>query len=149
MRRRATGGRRKAGGGLRIPWARLVEAARRVRERAYAPYSKFAVGAALLADDGTVFVGANVENASFGLTVCAERNAVAAAIAAGRRRFRALALVAGRGKPAAPCGACRQVLHEFAPDLAIRMVSAQGKACDVRLAELLPLGFAHEDLRKT
>ncbi|MBI5499023.1 MAG: cytidine deaminase [Deltaproteobacteria bacterium] len=128
------------------PWSRLLAAARRARARAYAPYSRFAVGAALLADDGTIFAGANVENASFGLTICAERSAVVAAVSAGKRRFLALALVAGRGAPASPCGACRQVLHEFAPDLPIRMASADGRTRDVRLTELLPLGFAHEDL---
>jgi cytidine deaminase len=123
-----------------------VAAARAARRHAYAPYSRFAVGAALLADDGAVFVGANVENASLGLTVCAERNAVFGAVAAGRRRFAALALVAGRSDPAYPCGACRQVLHEFAPDLPIRLVSAAGRVRDVLLADLLPAGFAHGDL---
>lgn len=129
-------------------WRRLVAAARRVRARAYAPYSGFPVGAALLADDGAVFVGANVENSSFGLTICAERAAVVSAVAAGRRRFRALALVAGRGTPASPCGACRQVLHEFTPELPLRLVSADGRVRDVRLNELLPLGFGPKDLRR-
>ena len=129
-------------------WRRLVAAARRVRAYAYAPYSEFPVGAALLAEDGAVFVGANVENSSFGLTLCAERAAVVSAVAAGRRRFRALALVAGRGAPAFPCGACRQVLHEFAPELPIRLVSAEGRIRDVRLDELLPLGFGPRDLRR-
>ncbi|MBN1770694.1 MAG: cytidine deaminase [Deltaproteobacteria bacterium] len=129
-------------------WRRLVAAARRARARAYAPYSRFQVGAALLTDDGTVFVGANVENSSFGLTICAERAAVVSAVANGYRRFRALALVAGRGEPASPCGACRQVLHEFAPDLPIRLVSADGRTRDVRLGELLPLGFGHRDLKR-
>ncbi|MBI5490405.1 MAG: cytidine deaminase [Deltaproteobacteria bacterium] len=132
-----------------LPWPRLLAAARRARARAYAPYSRFAVGAALLADDGTIFAGTNVENASFGLTICAERSAVVAAVAAGRRRFLALALVAGRGEPASPCGACRQVLYEFAPDLPIRMASADGRTRDMRLSDLLPLGFAHKDLVRT
>jgi cytidine deaminase len=129
-----------------VPWRRLVAAARRARANAYAPYSRFAVGAALLTEDGTVFTGANVENASLGLTICAERSAVVAAVAAGRRRFRALALVAGRGEPASPCGACRQVLHEFAPGLPIRMVAADGRVRDTTLRELLPLGFGPADL---
>jgi cytidine deaminase len=101
-----------------------------------------------LARDGTIFTGANVENASFGLTICAERAAVVAAVTAGRREFRALALVAGRGEPASPCGACRQVLHEFAPDLPIRLASADGCTRDVLLCDLLPLGFAHGDLKR-
>jgi cytidine deaminase len=131
-----------------LPWARLVAAARHARTHAYAPYSGFAVGAALLARDGTIWAGANVENSSYGLTICAERSAVVSAVAAGRRHFKALALVAGRGEPASPCGACRQVLHEFAPALPIRMVSADGHVRDVTLAELLPFGFAHEDLER-
>jgi cytidine deaminase len=131
-----------------IPWSRLVAAARHARTHAYAPYSGFAVGAALLARDGTIWAGANVENSSYGLTICAERSAVVSAVAAGRRHFVALALVAGRGEPASPCGACRQVLHEFAPSLPIRMVSADGNARDVTLAELLPFGFAHEDIER-
>jgi cytidine deaminase len=130
------------------PWPRLVAAARHARTHAYAPYSGFAVGAALLAHDGTIWSGANVENSSYGLTICAERSAVVAAVAAGRRHFTALALVAGRGEPASPCGACRQVLHEFAPRLPIRMVSADGNVRDVTLAELLPFGFAHEDIER-
>ena len=129
-----------------LPWSRLLDAARRARSRAYAPYSQLAVGAALLAEDGTIFVGANVENASFGLTICAERSAVVSAVAAGQRKFRALALVAGRGEPATPCGACRHVLHEFSPNLPIRLASADGRTLDVRLSELLPMGFAHKDL---
>lgn len=149
--RQAGRGRTSARRASAIPettWRRLVAAARRARARAYAPYSRFQVGAALLTDDGTVFVGANVENSSFGLTICAERAAVVSAVANGYRRFRALALVAGRGEPASPCGACRQVLHEFAPDLPIRLVSADGRTRDVRLGELLPLGFGHRDLKR-
>lgn len=151
VRGKQTRGRRAGAAARAIPaatWRRLVAAARRARARAYAPYSRFHVGAALLADDGTVFVGANVENSSFGLTICAERTAVVSAVANGHRRFRALALVAGRGEPASPCGACRQVLHEFAPDLPLRLVSADGRVRDVRLGELLPLGFGHRDLKR-
>jgi cytidine deaminase len=96
-----------------MDWDELVKAAWQVRERAYAPYSKFAVGAALLAADGRVFVGCNVENLSYGLTNCAERVAVGAAIAAGARDFLAVAVVADTQVPVSPCGACRQVLSEF------------------------------------
>jgi len=131
-----------------LPWRRLVAAARRARANAYTPYSRFAVGAALFTADGTIVTGANVENSSYGLTICAERSALVSAVSAGHRRFRALALVAGRGTPASPCGACRQVLHEFAPDLPIRLVSTDGRTRDTSVRELLPLGFGHADLRR-
>lgn len=94
-------------------WDRLVEAAWQARESAYAPYSNFAVGAALLANDGRIFLGCNVENISYGLTNCAERVAIGAAVAAGVRQFLAVAVVADTGVPISPCGACRQVLAEF------------------------------------
>ncbi len=91
----------------------LISAAWEVRDRAYAPYSTFHVGAALLGDDGVIYRGCNVENLSFGLTICAERNAVCAAIAAGCRRFHALVVVADTREPVSPCGSCRQVMAEF------------------------------------
>jgi cytidine deaminase len=117
----------------------LVEAARAAQAHAWAPYSGFRVGAALEAEDGTIVGGCNVENASYGLTVCAERNAVAGAVARGLRRFTRIAVVSD-GEPVTPCGACRQVLAEFAPALA--GVSA-GSSTTLRwtLAELLPLPF--------
>src|SRR6266571_2326969 len=95
---------------------RLLRAAARVREQAYAPYSGYPVGAAVLAG-GRIFAACNLENSSYPLSVCAERNAVAMAVAAGKRRIDAVAIVGGRDRPAAPCGGCRQVLAEFcAPD---------------------------------
>jgi len=118
----------------------LVARARDVRERAYAPYSGFRVGAALLCDDGTVFVGSNVENASYGLTLCAERAAVVAAIAHGHRDFRAVAIVTEADKPVAPCGACRQVLVEFAPALTV-VSEAGGEREEWTLDRLLPAPF--------
>ena len=116
----------------------LVQAARAVRKNAHAPYSKFKVGAALRSANGKIFLGVNVENASLGLTVCAERNAIAAAVAAGEKKFTAIAIVTSIG--AAPCGACRQVLAEFAPALPITLVSAKG-ARRLTLRELLPEQF--------
>ena len=123
----------------------LVDAARAVQQRAYAPYSRFRVGCALEADDGRVFVACNVENASYGLTICAERAAVCVAVAAGARRFRRAVVVSDADPPAAPCGACRQVLSEFGGDLRVESVgSAQTVSWTV--AELLPAAFGKEQL---
>ena len=121
--------------------ADLIKKALAVRERAYAPYSKFLVGAALMTDDGQMFVGCNVENASYGLTICAERAVVFAAVAAGQRKLAYLALASVGG--VAPCGACRQVLAEFAPDLTIWLVDAKRpkKIVEGNLWDLLPGRF--------
>lgn len=119
---------------------RLLEEARRAMAAAYAPYSRFRVGAALLAHDGTVWTGCNVENASYGLTVCAERVAVFTAVAAGRTRFHSITLVTEAPQPVPPCGACLQVLAEFAPDLEV--TSAAGRARRTwTMGELLPERF--------
>ena|SRR5258708_897042 len=116
----------------------LVSAAREVREKAYAPYSRFQVGAALRTRSGRIFCGCNVENLSFGLTVCAERAAVFAAVAAGEMDFEAIAVVADSVEPVTPCGACRQVLVEFSGDLAICSENLQGQRFESTIAELLP-----------
>jgi cytidine deaminase len=123
----------------------LLAAARAVQAQAYAPYSKYRVGAALEAEDGSVFVGCNVENASYGLTNCAERVAVGAAVSSGRRRFRRIVVVSDSDPPAPPCGACRQVLLEFGPDLIVESV---GPARSLRwvLRDLIPASFGPEQL---
>jgi cytidine deaminase len=116
----------------------LIAAAREVREKAYAPYSKFAVGAALRTKGGRVFSGCNVENLSFGLTSCAERNAVFAAVAAGEKEFEAVAIVADSKEPVTPCGACRQVLAEFGLELEVCSSNLEGATYTATLRELLP-----------
>ena len=124
----------------------LLTAARKAQAEAYAPYSDFKVGAALEAMDGTVFIGCNVENASYGLTICAERAAICAAVSAGARHFRRAVVVSNVDPPAAPCGACRQVLAEFGLDLPIEAVGSQ-RSVKWRLADLLPAAFGPEQLR--
>ena len=118
----------------------LLSAARDVRERAYAPYSNFAVGAALDTGDGNVFLGCNVENASYGLTICAERSAVCAAVAAGYRHFQAIAIAGPDGALTSPCGACRQVLVEFNPEMTVLFTTPHGPVVTTA-AELLPHSF--------
>ncbi len=128
----------------------LLEAARTAAAHAYVPYSRFPVGAALLTADGTVITGCNVENASYGLTVCAERVAIWTAAAAGHRAVRAIAVVAPKALGATPCGACRQVLNEFAPrdsDLLVVVEGADGPE-PVVLSALLPRSFGPTDLER-
>jgi cytidine deaminase len=119
----------------------LIDAARQARSRAYAPYSNFQVGAAVLTSVGEIFSGCNIENASFGATICAERVAIFKAVAAGHRQFTALAVIAGAPAPVPPCGICRQVLTEFSPDCRVIMANLEGEWRAALLQELLPLSF--------
>jgi cytidine deaminase len=119
----------------------LIQMATEARERAHAPYSKFKVGAALLDSSGRVFTGCNVENASYGLTVCAERVALWKAVSGGERKFVALAVVADGERPPSPCGACRQVLWEFSEDLEVITANLRGARASCRLSELFPRPF--------
>jgi cytidine deaminase len=125
---------------------KLINRALAVQKRAYAPYSRFKVGAAILGKDGCIYVGCNVENASYGATVCAERNAVAQALVAGCRRFMALAVVSPSSPPASPCGLCRQVLSEFDNDMPIVLANSRGELVRTSLSILLPLAFSSKKL---
>jgi cytidine deaminase len=128
--------------------ADLLAEAEAAREAAYAPYSSFQVGAALLADDGSVQRGVNVENASYPAGICAERGAIAAAVAAGHRRFTAVAVAGPAGVAITPCGICRQVLSEFSPDGSLRVIArdAAGMIRGTTIAALLPGAFGPDDL---
>ena len=122
----------------------LLVAARQARQKAYAPYSNFSVGAALRTRSGLVFSGCNVENASYGLTICAERVAVTKALSEGERDFEAIAIVSRGG--VAPCGACRQVLAEFNPQLRVLLADLEGNIRELDLSDLLPEAFLPDDL---
>jgi cytidine deaminase len=126
----------------------LIQVAREAMERgSYAPYSNFNVGAAVLAE-GEVFPGANVENASYPMSVCAERNAVAAAVNAGKRSIDAVAVVTRAEEPTPPCGGCRQVLTEFGPKMLVVIEAAGGKRAEWTLPEILPYAFGPDDLKR-
>jgi cytidine deaminase len=124
----------------------LLRVAEQAQKMAYAPYSQFAVGAALLAADGKIYAGCNVENASYGLTICAERNAIAHAVLCGARQFTAVAVVTENG--VTPCGACRQVLAEFGPRMTVIVADRRGNRRIYALAELLPDAFGPGHLQK-
>jgi len=125
----------------------LIEAARNVRKHAHAPYSRYHVGAAVRAASGKIYVGANVENASYGLALCAERSAVATAISAGEKRLAAVAVETSTSPPAAPCGMCRQLLAEFGgDDLPVVLVNDKGEREETTLGQLLPHAFRSGDL---
>ena len=120
---------------------KLIEVAAKAREGAYAPYSQFKVGAALITPDGQIFSGANVENASYGLTMCAERVAIFQAVTARCREIAAIAVVTGSEEPAPPCGACLQVLAEFGRDTKVVLANLRGECLETTVRELLPRAF--------
>ncbi len=119
----------------------LVDAARAVRENAYAPFSEFKVGSALETDDGEVIAGCNVESASYGLTVCAERVAIWKAISQGKRKIKKIAVVADTAELTPPCGVCRQIIWEFGGDIPVILANLQGDTETVQMKDLLPRAF--------
>ena len=132
---------------MNIDWKRLIDQAKNVRKKAYAPYSRFPVGAAVLCSSGKIYTGCNVENSSFGLTICAERNAIAAAVANGEKEVIAVAIVADRDILAAPCGACRQVIYEFGKKAKILLMNLKGKKKTFSIIDLLPEPFSFKKSR--
>ena len=126
----------------------LCQKAVEMLSRAYVPYSRFPVGAALECSDGTVFTGCNVENAAYGPSNCAERTAVFKAVSEGYRRFRRIAITADSDGFCPPCGVCRQVLQEFAPDLEVILVNRRGETKRLTLRELLPYSFGSSNLEE-
>lgn len=122
----------------------LIRLAKEAQKRSYSPYSGFSVGAALLSEDGRVFQGCNIENASYGVGICAERTALFKAVSEGARSFTAIAIAADT--MAWPCGACRQVLNEFAPEIRVLVADSEGRVEEMNLRELLPNSFGPEEL---
>ena len=130
-----------------IPWDRLFDAAASAQARAYAPYSRFPVGAAVMTEDGGVHAGCNVENASYGLSACAEQNAIVRAVAEGGRRVVAVAIVGNAASPIPPCGRCRQIIAELAaPEAQVRSRAPNGEEAHYTAGELLPHAFGREFL---
>ena len=132
----------------RADWDRLAASALSARRGAYAPYSRFKVGAALLTDSGTVVSGCNVENASFGLCICAERNAITTAVAQGRQRFRAMAIATSGSPPAPPCGMCLQFMAEFCIDLDLLLVNDKGEQKRTKLSRLMKQPFRWKGVKE-
>lgn len=143
-----TGGSRRASAARKVDFAALRAAAEAALEHAHAPYSRLHVAAAVLDRSGRVFTGVNVENASFGLTVCAERNALAAAVGAGARELCAVVVVSSAPHAITPCGACRQVLIELAKDAQIRCYGRDGSTIALQARELLPHAFGAANVRR-
>lgn len=120
---------------------KLIKEAKKAREKAYAPYSNFKVGAAVLTHDGKIFSGCNIENSSYGLSICAERAAIFNAVSSGYREFTKIAVVTDSEPPSSPCGACRQVIFEFGDDMEVIMSNLKGDVKIIKIDELLKDGF--------
>lgn len=131
-----------------MEFAELIQKAKKAKEQAYAPYSGFHVGAALLCKDGTIFTGCNIENSAYGPTNCAERTAIFKAVSEGFREFEAIAIISDSKQPTAPCGVCRQVMAEFCDPETFRIIlmNGAGEIREYLLKELLPLGFTGKAL---
>ena len=127
---------------------RLITEARKARAHSHSPFSRFRVGSAVLTAGGKIFAGCNIENSSFGLTICAERTALFKAVSEGHRKFRAIAIATDDRTPVAPCGACRQVIMDLAGDIDVIMTGKNGSTRVVRLSELFPYPFGPENLLK-
>lgn len=128
---------------------KLIEAAKIARERAYVPYSKFKVGAALLTTEGKVYLGCNIENAAYSMCNCAERTAIFKAYSEGDKDFAAMAVVADTDRPCSPCGACRQVMAELCPkDMKVYLTNLKGDIQEITIDQLLPGAFSSEDLNE-
>lgn len=126
---------------------KLIEAANEARERAFAPYSNFKVGAALETADGEIFIGCNIESASYGLTVCAERVAIWKAISEGKKKFTSIAVTVDTEDLTPPCGVCRQIIWEFCGDIPVILTNLKGKSETVQMKELLPRAFDSKFLK--
>jgi len=127
----------------------LIEEAKLARQKAYVPYSKFQVGAALLTKDGKVYHGCNIENAAYSMCNCAERTAIFSALAQGDRNFKALAVIADTDRPVSPCGACRQVISELCPkEMMVTLTNLKGDTLEITVEDLLPGAFSPEDLHE-
>ena len=123
---------------------KLIDLAADVMANSYSPYSRFKVGAAVECEDGSVYTGCNIENAAFGATMCAEAAAIASAVSAGRRAFKRIAIISEGSVYCFPCGACRQLLNEFTPDMEVLCARADGRYVSYSLSSLLPMSFGKE-----
>ena len=126
---------------------KMIDMAADAMANSYSPYSRFKVGASIECADGSVYTGCNIENASLGATICAEATALASAVAAGRREFKRIAIISEGTSYCFPCGTCRQLLHEFSPEMEVLSARADGRYVSYPLTALLPMAFADEQLR--